>query len=184
MALISQSDLEARLQRSLTAEEATAFTIINSAVQAYVEKLIGSSVESKTATTRYFDGGVQHRRIDPCTDITAVAYVDDDQVVYSTFDTTDYTKEPINRTLKTMLRNRAGRFAVGINNVAVTAKFSIYGDTDVLNIVKDAILSALEGEINNNSNIKAESIEGYSITYASTEAKASLDKLKYLFPEV
>ena len=60
MALIEQSDLEARLGRSLTAEEASAFTIVNTANQAYVEGMIGSSVESVAEATRYFDGGVQH----------------------------------------------------------------------------------------------------------------------------
>jgi hypothetical protein len=39
MALVSQSDLEARLGRPLTAEEATAFTSINAAHQAYIENL-------------------------------------------------------------------------------------------------------------------------------------------------
>ena len=62
MALISQSEVEARLGRSLTAEEASSFTSINNALQAYVERMIGSSVESVAASTRYYDGGVQHLR--------------------------------------------------------------------------------------------------------------------------
>lgn len=182
--LISQSDLEARLGRSLTAEEVSAFTVINASLQARVEKIIGSDVESVSASSRYYDGGVQHLSIDPCTDITAVALVDDDQVVTDTYDTTDYTKEPINRTLKTYLRYRPGKFYTGINNIKVTAKFSIYDDTDTLNIVKDAMLDALEAEVQNNSNVKKESIEGYSIEYASTEAKDALSKIKLIFPSI
>lgn len=54
----------------------------------------------------------------------------------------------------------------------------------MLNIVKDAILAALESEINNTSNIKRESIEGYSIEFATTEAKDALSKLKGFFPGV
>lgn len=184
MALIAQSDLEARLQRSLTAEEVSAFTLINNSNQAYVEKLIGSDVEAVNASTRYYDGGLQHLPIDPCTDISAVKLVDDDQVVTDTFDTTDYTTEPINRTLKTMLRHRAGGFLTGINNISVTAKFSIYADTKVLNIVKDALLSAIASEIDNSGNILKESIEGYSVEFAKTETKNALDSIKYLFPGI
>ena len=184
MALITQSDIEARLGRSLTAEETTTFTIVNSALQSKVEQMIGSDVESVSETTRYYDGGVQHLPINPCTNITSVKLVDDDQVATDTYDTTDYTTEPINKTLKTMLRHRSGAFSIGINNIAVAAKFSIYGDTDTLNIVKDAMINALVSEVNNSDNIKRESIEGYSIEYATTETKNSLASIKYLFPEI
>lgn len=184
MALIEQSDLEARLKRSLSAEESSAFTLLNAALQAYVERIIGSSVESVSASSRYYDGGVQHRRIDPCTDISSVDLVDDDQTVVYNYDTSDYTKEPINRTCKTMLRHRAGPLITGINNIKVTAKFSIYADESIRNIVKDAMLDALVGEIGNASNILKESIEGYSVEYAKVESKASLDRIKYLFPEI
>lgn len=184
MALISQSDIEARLGRSLTAEETTTFTIVNNALQSKVELMIGSDVEEVSETTRYFDGGVQHLPINPCTNITSVKLVDDDQVATDTYDTTDYTTEPINKTLKTMLRHRSGAFSIGINNIAIAAKFSIYGDTDTLNIVKDAMINALVSEVNNSDNIKRESIEGYSIEYATTETKNSLASIKYLFPEI
>lgn len=184
MALINQSELEARLKRSLSAEEASAFTLINAALQAYVEKIIGSSVESVSETNRYYDGGKQHLTVDPCTDITEVALVDDDDVEVYSYDTSDYTTEPKNRTLKTMLRHRAGPFMTGINNIRVSAKFSIYADESTRNIVKDALLDAMVGEIGNASNILKESIEGYSVEYAKVESKASLDRIKFLFPEV
>lgn len=184
MALIAQSDLEARLQRSLTAEETSAFSVVNAANQAYVEAMIGSSVEADSAATRYYDGGVQHLTIDPCTDISGVTMVDDDQAVTYTYDTTDYTTEPRNKTLKRYLRHRAGKFTTGINNIAVTAKFSIFADSKALNVVKDALLSALVSEMDNGKNILKESIEGYSVEFASTNTKSTLDKLRYLFPEV
>lgn len=184
MALVSQSDFEARLGRSLTAEEASAFTVINAALQAHVERLIGSSVESVSATTRYYDGGVQHLSIDPCTNITAIDAVDDDQVSTYTYDTSDYTAEPINRTLKNWVRHRSGKLFRGINNIRVTAKFSIYGDEGLRNIVKNAILEGLSSEIENTDNVLKESIEGYSVEYATTETKNALSGLKYLFPGV
>jgi len=184
MALIAQSDLQARLGRSLTSDEATAFVLINSATQAFVEKLIGSSVEAANESTRYYDGGVQHLKIDPCTSITALKQVDDDDVVVYTYDTTDYTTEPKNRTCKTMLRHRSGAFVTGMNNISVTAKFSIYEDTDYLNIVKNAMLDFLASEIQNVSNITKESIEGYSVEYAQSESQSALAPIKYLFPEI
>lgn len=185
MALVSQSDVEARLKRSMTAEEVAAFGVINTAMQALVERIIGSKVESVDPTTRYFDGGKQHLRIDPCTDITSVELVDDDQVSTYTYDTTDYTKEPFNNTVKTMLRHRNSLgFVHGIRNIAVTAKFSINGDAGTLGIVKDALLSAIVSELQNSQNIVKESIEGYSVEYMSSEAKMSLASIYYLFPEV
>jgi len=184
MALISSADLEAKLGRSLTADELLAFPTLNNALQSQVEKIIGSNIESVSPSVRYYDGGVQHLKIDPCTAITAVKYVDDDTLVEYTFLDGDITKEPVNRTLKTMIRNRDGRFVLGMNNVSVTAKFSIYDDTDTVNIVKNAMLDALSAEIDSSDNIKSESIEGYSVTFESTQSKNALDQITYLFPEV
>lgn len=184
MALISQSDVEARLGRTLTAEEATAFTVINAALQSYVESLIGSSVEAAPVATRYYDGGVQNLSIDPCTNISSVKYVDEFENVEYTFTDDEYTLEPRNSTLKTWIRRRYKAFGRGFNNVAVAAKFSIYGDTDTLNVVKEAMIQYLASEVQDNSNIKKESIEGYSVEYATTESRAALSTIKYLFPEV
>ena len=184
MALVSQSDLEARLQRSLTSEEASAFTLINAANQAFLEKKIGSSLEAATSSTRYYDGGLQHLKIDPCTSVTAIKIVNDDQTVTDTLDSSDYTLEPINRTLKTQVRNRGGRFPVGINNIAVTALFSIYADTSILNIVKSALIDALISEIDKSGDIRKESIEGYSVEFAQTATRNALESVEYLFPEI
>lgn len=185
MALISQADLEAKLGRSLTDEEANGFTSINNALQAEVEKIIGSKLETASETTRYFDGGVQHLSINPCTEITSVKLVNDDQVAVYTYDSSDFTKEPINRTLKRYLRHRNNSgFVTGINNIEVTAKFSIAGDADTVAIVKDAMLEALASEVVNNDNIRKESIEGYSVEYASTETKSAMQRIMYLFPQV
>lgn len=183
MALIAQADLEARLGRTLTSEESTAFVAINSATQASVERMIGSKLEAATATSRYYDGGVQHLAIDPCTDITSVDLLDDDLASVYTYDTTDYQAAPVNKTLKTMIRHRV-RFVTGLNNIRVTAKFSINEDSDVLAIVKDALLDMLAAEVTSNNNIKKETIEGYSVEYTSTETKTALDKIKYLFPGI
>lgn len=181
MALISQSDIEAKLGRSLTSEEVATFAIVNPALQAEVEKIIGSSVESVSAATRYYDGGVQHLSVDPCTEVTAVKLVDDDENVVDTYDTTDYTIEPRNSTLKYWIRHRSGAFMTGINNLAVTAKYSIYGDSGMLAIVKNALIDAISSEINDTDNLVREQIEGYSVEYATTETKDALSTIKKHF---
>ena len=184
MALISSSDLEAKLQRSLTSEELSYFSTINDALQAEVEKIIGSSVEDVALTTRYYDGGLQHLPIDPCTDITSVKQYDDDFNEIYTYLDRDHTKEPINQTLKTTLQHRSGPFVTGMNNIGVEAKFSIYNDADTLAIVKSAMLDALAAEMTENDNVKRESIEGYSIEYMTSETKNALAKIKVIFPNI
>ena len=184
MALISQSDLEARLGRTLTTDEATDFANINNAVQSHVERIIGSSVESASETTRYYDGGEHSLIIDPCTAITAVKYVDEDRNVEFTHDSSDYFAEPNNRTMKFELRYRLGKWTLGINNVEVTAKFSIFDDEDMRNIVKNAMLDFLASEITNHDNIQRESIEGYSIWYAKDESKKTLESIYTHFQRI
>lgn len=183
MALIKQGELEQRLGRVLTSEESGAFSTLNAATQLMVEDMLGSSVEEATETDRYYDGGVQHLRLDPCTDVTAVRYVDDDQVIDDTLDTTDYTVEPVNKTLKTMIRYRAGKLSIGINNIKVTAKFSIWGDTRARTIVKNAMLDMLAQGIQNSAGsneIVKESIEGYSVEYGQMKETDSMKALQTL----
>lgn len=185
MALITQSNLEARLGRSLTSEEVSVFNVANPALQAHVERIIGSSVESASESSRYYDGGVQHLKIDPCTNISSVIQVDDDDTAVYTYDTSDYVTDPKNRTVKTQIRHRnSSGFIRGINNIKVTAKFSIWADEAVRDIVKNALINALVSEVQNSSNIKKESIEGYSVEYVTTEAQSALSPIKYLFPGV
>lgn len=184
MAIISQADIQARLGRSLSTEEDYAFDIVYDALKNYIESIIGSSIDLVDPETRYYDGGVHFLSIDPCTDITAVTYTDADYNIDSTFEDNEYSAEPKNRTLKTMIRPRYGRFTRGMNNVAVTATFSIAGDERMLAVVKDAMLTGLEVEIANTNNITRESIEGYTVEFAEPQTKSALDRLRTFFPEV
>jgi len=184
MALIRKSDLEARIGRDLTTEEATAFTTLVAANERYLEDLIGSSLTSTTPTTRLYDGGLQHTPIDPCTSVTAIAIVDDDAVVYDTLDTTDYTVEPVNKTLKTMVRYRNGRLPVGINNVRVSATFSLAGDSGATAIAKNALLDMLTDQIENKDNVVRESIEGYTVEFGNIKESESIKALRSLIPPV
>lgn len=184
MALLTQADLEAKLKRSLSSEEQTAFDTLNTAVQAEVENVIGSGVEATTESTRYYDGGLQHLPIDPCTDITSVKYYDEDQTAVYTHDSSDYEKNPINRTLKTMIRYRHGRFDSGISNVGVTAKFSVNGDENSLSIIKNAMLNILANEVSNSDNVRRESIEGYTVEFWSADSQKELNAVRSLFQRI
>lgn len=182
MALISQSDLEAKLGRSLTGDEVNVFNVLNPATQAIVEELLNVSVESVSESSRYYDGGLHLLNIDLCTNITSVQIVDNDQVVWDTIDTSDWVAEPFNKTLKQALKHRGGRFPRGIRNVLVKAKFSIWEDVNARNIVKNALLDMLVQGIDNKSGIKKESIEGYSVEYSDFEETASMKALHTLLP--
>lgn len=178
MSLIAQSDLEKKIGRTLNADEQSLFPTLNTAIQSYVERRLGTSVESETESTRYYDGGVQNLQIDPCTDLTAVKYVDSDSDLIETLLTTEYTSEPVNRTLKTMVRNRYGRFISGMNVVGVTAIFSTYADEDVRAITKSAILDMLAQTMENQEIVSKESIEGYTVEYTAFKETTAMNALK------
>jgi len=161
MAYISQSELENYLKRSLTTEEASNFTVILAAVQEIIDNYCDTSFEEVSETSRYYDGGIQEIDIDPCTDVTAVAIVDEEFDVDETLDEDYYVVEPINRTIKTSIRLRSGKFSSGKANLKVTAKFSSYIDS-VPELVKLACLKLCADVINNPMDYKSESIEGYS----------------------
>lgn len=182
MALVSQSDLEAKLGRTLSTDEQSAFDTMNEAIQSGIEKMLGVSVESEDATTRYYDGGVQHLGIDLCTDISAVKIYNEEYNITETVDESDYTSEPYNKTLKHLIRFRYGRSYSGFNNIGVTAKFSTYGDDQATSIIKEAILDMLVDEIQDKTNIKRESIEGYSVEFGEHRDKQSVRALNSLMP--
>lgn len=181
MALITQGDIANKLGRELSSDEIQTFNLVNLAAQSYVERMIGSSVESVSPTTRLYDGGMMNLSIDPCTDITSVKYIDDYASAEYSFTANEYTQEPVNRTLKTMLRNRYVKFATGFNNIAVTAKFSIYGDSDMLSIVKSALLDMVAEALENQEDIISETIEGYSVNFDKMQTTTSIKAIKTLF---
>lgn len=182
MALLSQSDLEAKLNRTLTSSEVTMFNIQNVALQKYVEERIGSALETVSATTRYYDGGKQHLPIDPCTEVSLVQYIDVTRTVITDIPTLYYLVESLNKTLKTQLTYQYGCFVGGYSNIAVTAEFSIAGDVAAVAFVKDIMLNALALMIQNTTNIKMEDIEGYKVIYDRPDVKEALMGLSFLFP--
>lgn len=168
---ISETELENYLKRDLTAKESASFVIIEEAARIAIDNYCDTNWDSDASSeSRYYDGGLQEISIDPCKTITEVAYVDEDFETDDEFDTDEYVAEPVNKTIKTSLRLRAGRFCRGIKNIKVTAVFSSYDDA-VPGAVKLACLKLCAGAIQNPVGITKENIEGYGYELAGQVQK-------------
>jgi len=166
MAYITQSELEGYLKRDLTSAEEGIFATILSAVKKAIDNWCDTNFDNVTErTNRYYDGGKQEVSIDPSKDISEIAYVDEDLESDDLWETDDYIAEPINQTIKTSLRNRAGKTNAGMKNIRVTAKFTSY-DTEVPAGVKLACFRLIGDVLDNPRGLKSESIEGYSYAFA------------------
>lgn len=164
------------LQRTLNANETAYLAILIPAIDDFIDRLTGSHFGDVAATTRYFDGGVHSLDIDPCIDITRIAAINDDgsdSYVYDLTVTPDIKYEPANETVVNELRKRGGRFPRGIQNIAVTAKFTEYEGAVPFD-VQTAATQLAAGVLNqgkmasSGGNVQSESLEGHSITYDSS----------------
>jgi len=181
--------IASQLQRVLTTEEETLLTTLIPAVDTWIDRTLNTTfIEQESATDRYFDGNGPLIDIDSCTDVTAVESVDWENDNVATYTTgTDYLLEPVNSNVKTAIRFRGrGRFPYSLNasimpvadfttgRLKITAKFSEYDDgvPEDIQIMATRICSGLIGESYSNqandSNLKSESIEGYSVTFGES----------------
>lgn len=164
----NQELIELYLKRELSLDELGTFDLLVSAVDAYIDDLIGGSFGNVSESTRYYDGGSRILDIDTCTEVTAVTTVDSEEAVNDTYDTDiDYEARPRNSDFKNYLEKRNGRFPSGVANIAVTAKFA-----EGLSVPDDIkyLATYLAGSMLTSSytgNLKSESIEGYSRTFAT-----------------
>ena len=158
---LTQAEFEDFVKRSLTSDEATMFLIAEGAAEKFIDNHTDTNFNNVSETSKYYDGGVCEIDIDPCTSVTAVASVDSDLSIVETYDSDIYILEPYNSTVKWSLRSRIGRFNRGVKNIKVTAKFSSYIDK-VPSEIKLACAILCQGTIDNPSNYKKESLEGYS----------------------
>lgn len=170
MAYTSQALIESYLQRSLTASEITFLVTLLPAIKLWLDRVLDSTFDTATETTRYYEGGGKTVDIDPCTAITAVKSVDNELDIEQEYtDGTDYVAEPQNETVKRELVKRYGRFIAGNARVAVTAKFSEFNTA----VPEDIQLAATriaadvirEGKTTSVGNVQSESLEGHSVTY-------------------
>lgn len=185
MSYATQETVEGVLGRSLTTSEASALPVLLQSVDAYIngetETVFGTPVE----TTKYYD--VEPDEPSRILDVDAfvikvgenskdftVQYVDADENVVSTVDTSDYEARPRNENVKRYLQRRSGVWGRGcpstVANIAVKAFFGY--DTVPADIAYAAAwLAAKQIGSTESLSLKSESIEGYSRTFADATKK-------------
>lgn len=181
MAYSSQARVESYLGRPLTSSEASLINLILESVDSWINNQIQTEFGNPQTETRYYDGGNRILNIDQCRDITAINLVDSLENTILEYVVGDSIEaRPRNDDFKTWLESRVGKFPCGVANVAVTATFG--GGTVPNDIVYLATILAAD-LINKQStgNLKSESIEGYSRTFAdftssNSEAVMILEK--------
>lgn len=177
MAYATQSSVEQALGRSLTTSEAAGLDSLLAAVDAYINKTIGTSFETPTEATRYYDVE-RSRMVDVDPFVVAndkplrVFYVDaDENPVGDDIDTSDYEARPRNESVKTWLHRRSGYWGSGcpsnVTNLAVKAFFG-RGDApaDIQYAASWLAAQAISAQLGMSLSVKSESIEGYSRTFA------------------
>jgi len=180
--------IEQQLQRSLTDEEKGLLTTLIPAVDLWIDRTLNTTfIEKEAVETRYFDGRGPLIEIDPCTGVTAISAVDWQDTSVADYTTgVDYLLEPVNSNVKNLVRFGGGYGYPWVdqsimpvadrtnNRLAVTAKFSEYDDgvPEDIQIVATRICGGLIGESYSNqandTNLKSESIEGYSVTFGES----------------
>ncbi len=167
------------LKRTLTSEEeATLFSFIP-AVEAWIDRKLGTTFKKVEATTRQYDGGERSLDIEPCTHITKVEALDyTGAASYTYTDTQEYQAYPLNETVKTELLRRHMCWPTGDARIAVTAQFSSYIDEiprDIQQVATKIVADILnQGSVNPQA-IRSESLEGHSVTYH--DPATMIDKL-------
>lgn len=175
------------LQRDLNEHEEAFLMVLVPTIERWLDNKMGATYGAASETTRYYDGGGTSIDIDPCTSITDVDSVNEDNSDgYDYTDLTEYIALPANETVKTELVKRHGRFPRGVGNIKVVAKFSEYDGGVPQDIQTIATIMASEvlnqGAVGSTGVVKSESLEGHSITYETSSS--SLDGIASTNPNI
>ena len=177
MAYANKASVESALGRSLTASEEAGLEALLAAVDSYINKTIGTSFETPTEATRYYDVE-RSRMVDVDPFVTGegkpfeVFYVDaDENKVGSNVDESDYEARPRNETVKTWLQRRSGYWGSGCpSNVTNLAVKAFFGRGDAPAVIQYAAswlaAQSISAQLGMSLSVKSESIEGYSRTFA------------------
>ena len=170
----TQETVESVLQRKLTEYESLNIGIYLESASDYIERLTGRSWGEGSSTKLYNGDGGNSLYIDPTTTITLVERLDKTGAVLDTLDLSYVSLWPLNKDIKTSIIYKSGRFVKGYGNYRVTG----VADSVVPSVIKHATALLVADRLGNPDNIKAESIEGYSVTYDnSSNNEAILDIL-------
>lgn len=163
-----QITIEAFLKRSLTDNEITILPLLVEVASTFIGNSVGGTYGTAVSSTRYYDGGGSSiLQIDSAKEITKVASVDEGEEEVTEYDLNEsWEARPRNATFKTWIERRWYKFPVGVANIAVTGKFTLGDDVPAdLKYLATYLISKLF-EQKAAGNLKSESIEGYSKTFA------------------
>jgi len=195
MAYSTQAQIEAILGRDLTSQEKLSLIALSPAVDAWIVSQTGTSFSGSTLTTKYYDANSPIVDFDIAYDVQSVALVstDDNSVIYTYTEGTEYVLAPYNSEIKTYLEKRSYApwtwawyddtdwWYGGAKRLAITAKFG-YPDgvpDDIGYLASYVLAKILSGQSNffvDSAAYKSEKIEGYERVYA--DVQTALAKLK------
>lgn len=156
------------LKRDITEHEMNIFpTLLKSATE-FVNNYTDSNFDDTDEDIyRYYDGGYNEMDIDPCKEVVSV-YIMDDEIPSTLYDVTDYVLEPVNEPIKTSIRLKySQKFPTGVANIRVEGKFTAFNGT-VPYEIQLATTMIVADYMNGARDVQSESIEGWSVTYATS----------------
>jgi hypothetical protein len=167
--MTNQTLIEAKLQRTLTTAEVSSLAVLIPVVEQFIaswtnRNFVDAPAENEeiAETVKYYDGnGCQELAIDDAQEVTKVESYDPIDEVGTEIDSDRYTTYPHN-----VLPIRSIRFlyddifSPGVKNIKITAK---WGSSSGIPADIQGIATHLAAELlSNPSQVKQESIEGYS----------------------
>lgn len=176
----SQASVESILGRSLTTKEASGLSLLLNAIDEFINNEIGAPFElPDSPVTRYYDGDNSViLEIDPFfvddSHPLVVKLVDADESPTSTVDASNYEARPRNDKVKTYLHHRGGtkwaqECTDKVTNIAVIGYYG-RGEKAPADIeYLAAYLAAHYIGSYKSAELKSESIEGYSRTFATVK---------------
>ena len=180
-----QKTVEAHIKRKLTSSEVANIELMIAAAKSYIDKATGQVFTAGgEATTRIYDGVHEGTLfIDAFSEITKVEFVGLDGVT-TTVDPNTYHTYPYNADyVNALVRRGTGRWSRGIGTYKVTGTIGKYKDVPA--DIKLAATILVADMLRNPQNLKSESIEGYSRTFADQSSEnPHLEKLLSNYNEV
>jgi len=157
---ITKTDVENRLNRTLTDEEATIVEdLMIPAIQKYVENYTGRYFEAQSSADYWYLGKDKYYlEIDEFLTVSSIKAYDSDGDLQDTLDTSDYELFPYNTDYKNLVHSLEGHFADYKYKVTGELGYSTTAPYDI----KLVCLELVSGLVDRKSGITKESIEGYS----------------------
>ena len=174
----TQVNIEAFLQRSLTSNEETLLSAVQTAVDNWINHTLRGLFGSAEESTRYYDGGSSIVDIDPANDVTNVQLVSSDKTVTHTYTLNeDFESQPISEDIKRWIEKRDGKFPSGLSNIAVTATFVLASEVpEDISYLATYLVGKMFGE-SVTGDLTRESIEGYSRSFKTFVANDETAKM-------